>query len=77
MSLTAHVGGNAVPFKFRELLTTEQLGVYLQKSSEAARKWLRRHPEIPAVKCGREWRVDKRDVDLAMKHEAERTRKAS
>lgn len=65
-ALDVHVGGNALPFKFRELLTMGGLAVYLKKpSGEAARKWARRH-DVPMTKCGREWRVDRRDVDRVM-----------
>lgn len=61
------------PFKFRELMTTAQLAGYLQKpSGHAARLWARRH-NVPMTKCGREWRIDRRDVDRVM---AEDTRKA-
>jgi hypothetical protein len=57
---------NPLPFKFRELMTMAQLAEYLQKpSGEAARKWARRKP-VPMTKCGREWRVDRRDVDCVM-----------
>jgi hypothetical protein len=65
-SLAAYLGGNPLPFRFRELLTMAQLAAYLQKpSGEAARKWARRH-RVPMTKCGREWRVDRRDVDAVM-----------
>jgi hypothetical protein len=50
-------------WQFRELLTMAQLATYLQKpSGEAARKWARRH-QVPMSKVGREWRVDRRDID--------------
>lgn len=64
-TLQAHPGGNALPFKFRELLTMAQVAVYLQKSSEAARIWCRRK-KLPMSKVGREWRVDQRDLDAAI-----------
>lgn len=67
--LAAHVGGNAVPFKFRDRMTMAQLAEYLAKpSGEAARKWARRHM-VPMSKVGREWRIDRRDVDLALKQQ--------
>jgi len=68
-ALDVHAGGNPLPFKFRELLTTHELAAYLHKpSGEAARKWARRH-RVPMTKCGREWRVDRRDVDRVMLEE--------
>jgi hypothetical protein len=71
--LDVHAGGNPLPFKFRELLTMHDLAVYLKKpSGEAARKWARRRL-VPMTKCGREWRVDRRDVDRVM---ADDTRRA-
>jgi hypothetical protein len=71
-SLAVHVGGNPLPWKFRELMTMAQLAAYLQKpSGEAARKWMQRW-DVPATKCGREWRVDRRDVDRAMAQQAKK-----
>lgn len=65
--LIAHAGGNPLPWKFRELMTTAELAAYLHKpSGEAARKWARRH-RVPMTKVGREWRVDQRDVDRQLK----------
>jgi hypothetical protein len=62
-----------LPWKFRELMRMDELATYLHKSSgEAARKWARRHA-VPMSKCGREWRVDRRDVDRVM---AEQTKRA-
>lgn len=72
MDLIAHQGGNPLPWKFRELLTMAELGAYLHKSSEAARKWARRSA-LPMLKVGREWRVDKRDVDKRMADDAKRS----
>jgi hypothetical protein len=67
--LTGLAGGNPLPWKFRELLTMADLAHYLHKpSGEAARKWARRH-QVPMSKCGREWRVDRRDVDVVMARE--------
>jgi len=64
-----------LPFKFRELLRMDELATYLKKpSGEAARKWARRH-QVPMLKCGREWRVDRRDVDQVMRDETTRARR--
>jgi Helix-turn-helix domain len=60
-----------LPFawSFRELLTMAELATYLKKpSGEAARKWAKRHA-VPMSKCGREWRVDRRDVDRVMRQQ--------
>lgn len=71
-TLRAHTGGNPLPFRFRELMRMDQLAIYLQKpSGEAARKWARRQA-VPMTKCGREWRVDVRDVDQAMAKDTKR-----
>lgn len=62
-----------LPFRFRSLLTMHELAAYLHKpSGEAARKWARRK-RLPMEKCGREWRIDQRDVDRQL---AEDTRAA-
>lgn len=65
------------PWRFRELLTIKQVADYLHKSSEAARKWARRHPELPMSKVGREWRIDKRDLDRAIEQDTKKALKAS
>jgi excisionase family DNA binding protein len=51
-----------LPFAFRQLLTMAQAGAYLQKSGEATRIYLRRN-QVPMSKVGRQWRIDKRDLD--------------
>lgn len=54
-----------------------ELAGYLKKpSGEAARKWARRH-SVPMTKCGREWRVDRRDVDRVMAEDTQRALRAS
>lgn len=59
------------PWQFRELLSMASLAKYLDKpSGEAARKWVQR-AQVPVSYCGRELRVDKRDVDRVL---AETTR---
>jgi len=55
-------------WQFRQLLTMQQAGDYLTKSAEAARKFLKRH-QVPLVYCGRELRVDKRDIDAFLNRE--------
>lgn len=70
---------NAVvlPWQFRELLNMHSLAKYLDKpSGEAARKWARRHG-LPMSKVGREWRADKRDVDLAIEKDSRQLRKGA
>jgi len=58
--------------QFRTLLTMGELAAYLHKSSgEAARKWAKRC-NLPMSKVGREWRVDKRDVDRLIEHDTTR-----
>jgi hypothetical protein len=75
-ALVGLAGAAPLPFKFRELLTMATLATYLQKpSGEAARKWARRH-RVPMTKCGREWRVDRRDVDRVMAEDTQRTLRA-
>lgn len=59
-------------FRFRQLLTMTELADYLHKpSGEAARKWAQRHG-VPMTKCGREWRVDLRDVDRRLDDDTRR-----
>ena len=70
-----HDGGVVAP-PFRKLLTMHALATYLDKpSGEAARKWARRH-RVPMLKCGREWRVDRRDVDRVMADATQRALRA-
>lgn len=63
-------------WQFRSLLSMSTLAQYLDKpSGEAARKWAKRHG-VPVTYCGRELRVDKRDVDRVLAADT-RARRAS
>lgn len=56
-----------IPFKFRQLLSMASLARYLDKpSGEAARKWCQRYAKSYLQYCGREIRIDKRDVDRVL-----------
>lgn len=46
----------------RQLMTVEQVGRYLSKSPEAARKWLKRSG-LPLARAGQKLMVDRRDLD--------------
>jgi len=58
------MSATARAWQFRELLSMEQVGQELGKSSEAARKWSLRASVrgLALQKVGREWRVDRRDL---------------
>lgn len=49
----------------RELMTVEQVAIYLSKSNEAARKWLKRSG-LPLARAGQKLMVDRRDLDRAI-----------
>lgn len=67
---------DVLPWQFRALMTMAQLAAYLGKpSGEAARKWVTRRG-VPVTYCGRELRVDKRDVDRVLAADT-RARRAS
>ena len=72
---------DVLPWQFRALMTMAQLASYLGKpSGEAARKWVGRNKRrLPVSYCGRELRVDKRDVDRLLCEDttAARNRRAS
>lgn len=66
---------SVITFRFQSLMTMQQLGTYLQKSSEATRKWARRAQmagRLPLKKAGRIWLVDQRDVDRLLNEDARR-----
>lgn len=46
----------------RELMTVEKVARYLDKSPDAARKWLKRSG-LPLARIGRKLAVDRRDLD--------------
>lgn len=57
---------DVLPWQFRTLMSMATLANYLDKpSGEAARKWVQRY-QVPVTYCGRELRVDKRDVDALL-----------
>lgn len=49
----------------RELMTVEQVAIYLSKSHDAARKWLKRSG-LPLARAGQKLMVDRRDLDRAI-----------
>ncbi len=49
-----------------ELLTVEETAKYLKMSPQVIRRWLR-EKKLPGVKIGKEWRIDKADIDALMK----------
>ena len=46
----------------RELMTVAQVGTYLSKTPDAARKWLKRSG-LPLARAGQKLMVDRRDLD--------------
>lgn len=49
----------------RELMTVADVAVYLRKSQDATRKWLKRHG-LPLLHIGGKLAVDRRDLDKAI-----------
>lgn len=52
----------AKQWAMRELWTVDRIAVYLGKSHEAARKWLKRSG-LPLARIGQKLAVDRRDLD--------------
>jgi len=65
-------------WEFRELLSMEQIGREIGKSSEATRKWARRAAArgLALQKVGREWRIDRRDLNAFIASETRQALRA-
>jgi len=45
-----------------ELMTVEEVAVYLKINPEVVRRWLR-EKRLPGVKVGKAWRINKEEID--------------
>ncbi len=48
-----------------DLLTVEEVAVYLKMNPQVVRRWLR-EKKLPGFKIGKEWRIVKEDIDVVL-----------
>jgi len=52
--------------KVMDIMTVDEVATYLKMSPQVIRRWLRQG-KLKGVKIGKEWRIDKADIDALMK----------